>query len=49
MFWSAGPRAGHDFDEGEIVDCVFRMGHNYYKNQELIQLTIMDIRRHGLF
>ena len=49
VFWSAGPRAGHDFDEGEIVDCVFRMGRNYYKNQELIQLTIMDIRRHGLF
>lgn len=49
VFWSAGPRAGHDFGEGEIVDCVFRMGHNYYKNQELIQLTIMDIRRHGLF
>ena len=49
VFWSAGPRAGHDFDEGEIVDCVFRKGRNYYKNQELIQLTIMDIRRHGLF
>ena len=47
VFWSAGPRVGQDFDEGEIVDVVFRMGRNYYKNQELIQLTIIDIRRHA--
>lgn len=46
VFWSAGPRVGHDFDEGDNVDVVFRLGRNYYKNQELIQLTILDIRRH---
>ena len=46
VFWSAGPRVGRDFDEGDIVDVVFRMGRNYYKNQELIQLTLQDIRRH---
>ena len=45
-FWSAGPRVGRDFDEGDIVDVVFRLGRNYYKNQELIQLTVQDIRRH---
>lgn len=46
VFWSAGQRVGQDFDEGSIVDVVFRMGRNYYKNQELIQLTILDIRKH---
>lgn len=46
VFWSAGPRVGQDFDEGDIVDVVFRLGRNYYKNQELIQLTVQDIRRH---
>ena len=46
VFWSAGPRVGRDFDECDIVDVVFRMGRNYYKNQELIQLTLQDIRRH---
>lgn len=46
VFWSAGQRVGRDFNEGEIVDVVFRMGRNYYKNQELIQLTLLDIRRH---
>ena len=46
VFWSAGQRVGSDFSEGEIVDVVFKMGRNYYKNQELIQLTVMDMRRH---
>ena len=46
VFWSAGPRVGHDFDERDNVDVVFRLGRNYYKNQEMIQLTILDIRRH---
>ncbi len=46
VYWSAGQKVGKDFDEGEIVDVVFKMGRNYYKNQESIQLTIMDIRRH---
>ena len=46
VFWNAGPRVGKDFDEGDIVDVVFRLGRNYYKNQELIQLTLQDIRRH---
>jgi single-stranded-DNA-specific exonuclease len=46
VFWSAGARVGHDFDEGEIVDVAFQLGRNYYRNQELIQLTVKDIRRH---
>ena len=46
VFWGAGQRVGADFGEGEIVDFVFKMGRNYYKNQELIQLTVVDMRRH---
>ncbi len=46
VYWSAGPKVGKEFNEGEIVDVAFRMGRNYYKNQESIQLTITDIRRH---
>ena len=48
VFWNAGQRVGHDFDEGDIVDVAFRLGRNYYNNQELIQLTVLDIRRHRL-
>lgn len=46
IFWGSGQRVGSDFDEGDIVDIVFRMGRNYYKNQETIQLTVLDIKRH---
>ena len=46
VYWSAGPKVGKDFNEGEIVDVVFKMGRNYYKNQESIQLTIVDMHRH---
>ena len=46
VFWGAGYRVGKDFDGGEIVDVVFRMGRNYYRNQESVQLTIIDIHRH---
>lgn len=46
VFWSAGNRVGKEFNDGDIVDVVFRLGRNYFKNQELIQLTIVDIRRH---
>lgn len=46
VFWNSGSRVGKDFDEGEIVDVVFRMGRNYYRNQETIQLTALDIKRH---
>lgn len=46
VFWSAGERLGQDFDDGDIVDVVFRLGRNYYRNQETIQLTVLDMRRH---
>lgn len=46
VFWAAGNRVGKDFNEGDIVDAVFRMGRNYYHNQESIQLTVEDITRH---
>ncbi|MCR5760634.1 MAG: single-stranded-DNA-specific exonuclease RecJ [Sphaerochaetaceae bacterium] len=46
VFWGAGSRLGHDFDDGDIVDVVFRVGRNYYRNQETIQITVLDMRRH---
>lgn len=46
VFWSAGSRVGVDFEDGDTVDVVFRVGRNYYRNQETIQLTVLDLRRH---
>lgn len=45
VLWNGAPRVGNDFDEGDVVSVVFRMGRNYYKNQESIQLTLIDVRR----
>lgn len=44
VFWSCGRRAGRDFYDGSIVDAVFRVGRNNYRNMESIQLTICDIK-----
>lgn len=48
VFWKAGDRAGKDFDTGDSVDVVFRLGRNYYKNHESLQLTVLDMKRHGM-
>lgn len=46
VFWSAGQRVGKDFNDGDSVDIIFKVGRNYYHNQENLQLTVLDIRRH---
>ncbi len=45
VFWSAGQRAGRDFSEGDTVNVAFRLGHNYFRNQDLLQITVLDIKR----
>ncbi|MFA6688462.1 MAG: single-stranded-DNA-specific exonuclease RecJ [Sphaerochaetaceae bacterium] len=47
VFWKAGDLAGKAFDTGDSVDVVFRLGRNYYKNHETLQLTVLDMKRHG--
>ncbi len=45
LFWRAGDRVGSDFDKGDRVNVAFRLGRNYFRNQESLQLTIMDLKR----
>ncbi len=47
VFWRSADRVGNDFDQGDTVDILFRMGRNYYQNKEQPQLTILDVRRCG--
>lgn len=44
VFWSAGKRAGTEFDSGSIADVVFRIGFNSFRGQENVQLTVADLR-----
>ena len=43
--WNAGERCGTEFRAADKVDIVFRLGRNYYENQENLRLTILDIHR----
>jgi len=47
IFWRAAERVGVDFSVDDTVDIVFRLGRNYFQNTEILQLTILDIRRSG--
>lgn len=47
VFWRAADRVPEDFASGEKVDILFRLGKNYFKQQETLQLTILDITRNA--
>lgn len=45
VFWKAADRVGKDFSLGETVDIVFRLGRNYFQNKEILQLTLLDVKK----
>jgi single-stranded-DNA-specific exonuclease len=45
VYWNAAHHVGKDFNVGDRVDVVFRLGRNYFQNTETLQLTILDIGR----
>jgi single-stranded-DNA-specific exonuclease len=49
VFWRAGERLDSDFSRGDLVDLVFRLGRNYFRNAETLQLTILDLARAGFY
>ncbi|MGH4037875.1 MAG: single-stranded-DNA-specific exonuclease RecJ [Sphaerochaeta sp.] len=48
IYWNGGDQVGKTFDKDSVVDCVFRLGRNYYNNQDILQLTILDIKQSGI-
>jgi single-stranded-DNA-specific exonuclease len=44
LYWNAADRIGKDFDVGTSVDIAFRLGRNYFRNQETLQITILDLK-----
>jgi single-stranded-DNA-specific exonuclease len=46
VYWNAAELVGVDFNIGEEVDVVFKMGRNYFRNNETLQLTVVGLRRH---
>ncbi|WP_020614287.1 single-stranded-DNA-specific exonuclease RecJ [Sediminispirochaeta bajacaliforniensis] len=45
VFWRSADRVGVDFQQGDQVDILFRLGRNYFQNREQPQLTILDVRQ----
>ncbi|MDC7245455.1 MAG: single-stranded-DNA-specific exonuclease RecJ [Sphaerochaetaceae bacterium] len=46
IFWNGSQIISESFQEGDEVDIVFRMGRNYFRNNETLQLTVIDIRKY---
>ncbi|MGD1822301.1 MAG: single-stranded-DNA-specific exonuclease RecJ [Pleomorphochaeta sp.] len=45
IFWNGGKQIDEGFEIGDFVDVVFKMSLNNYKNNEMIQLSIIDIKQ----
>ncbi|MDR1894384.1 MAG: single-stranded-DNA-specific exonuclease RecJ [Spirochaetales bacterium] len=45
VYWNQADKYGRDFDRGDRVDLVFRLGRNYYQNKDSLQLTILDMHK----
>lgn len=46
LYWNAADDVGTVFDAQDEVDVVFRMGRNYFRNNESLQLTVVSLKRH---
>ena len=46
VYWNAADEVGSLFDDQDEVDVVFRMGRNYFRNNESLQLTVISMRKH---
>ena len=46
LFWNGAEVMEHAFHVGDEIDMVFRMGRNYFKNNETLQLTVIDIKKY---
>jgi single-stranded-DNA-specific exonuclease len=46
LYWNGGEETDEIFSEGDFVDVVFKMGRNYFRNTETLQLTVVAIQKH---
>ena len=46
LMWNGAEEVNGKYKSGDEIDMVFRMGRNYFRNQESLQLTVVDIRKY---
>lgn len=45
LWWGAKKDPSFDYAPGDVVDIVFRVGHNWYKGVDNVQLTLLEVRK----
>ncbi len=46
LYWNGSDVIENGYKSGDQIDVVFRMGRNYFRNNETIQLTIIDMKKY---
>lgn len=46
IYWNGSENIESGFAIGDEIDMVFRMGRNYFRNNETLQLTVIDIKKY---
>ena len=45
LYWNAAEKARTEFDLEDTVDVAYRLGRNYFRNTETLQLSVVDLKR----
>ena len=45
LWWGAKKDPSFDYACGDVIDIVFRVGHNWYKGVDNVQLTLLEVRK----
>jgi single-stranded-DNA-specific exonuclease len=46
LFWNGSDFVLDNFKTGDDVDLIFKLGRNYFRNNESLQLTVVALRKH---
>ena len=46
LFWNGSDYVVDNFKTGDEVDLIFKLGRNYFRNNESLQLTVVALRKH---
>jgi single-stranded-DNA-specific exonuclease len=44
-YWNAAEKVKVDFDAGDEVNLLFNLEHNWYRGQDNLEMTVIDLRR----
>lgn len=45
LFWNSVDRYKKDFDSRDTIDVLFKLEKNYYRNRQILQMNVQDVKR----